>query len=181
MRGRTILATTVLMTCFALTSAFPQQKQQVETPLSRLTGAKNVLVTRARGSNIPYSVIRATLEGWGRFTIVEKPDQADLVIQVSTSGDDDAASLSHSNSLTPNSGNYDESSRSARALSASDITMTVFDAKNRRVLWISTETSKYAVKEKARENNLVEAAERLASKFHDRLEPPPKDTSLGQR
>jgi hypothetical protein len=28
------------------------------------------------------------------------------------------------------------------------------------------------MKEKVRENNLVEAAEKLASKFHDRLEPP---------
>jgi hypothetical protein len=27
------------------------------------------------------------------------------------------------------------------------------------------------MKQKARENNLVEASERLASKFHDRLEP----------
>jgi hypothetical protein len=51
--------------------------------------------------------------------------------------------------------------------------MTVYDAKTKRVLWIASETAKFAVKEKARENNLVEAAERLTSKFHDRLEPPP--------
>jgi hypothetical protein len=40
------------------------------------------------------------------------------------------------------------------------------------VLWEANETAKYAMKEKARENNLVEAAERLASKLHARLEPP---------
>ena len=50
--------------------------------------------------------------------------------------------------------------------------MTVFDAKNKRVLWRSTEKVKSALKQKAKENNLVEAAERLVSKFHDRLEPP---------
>ena len=34
-----------------------------------------------------------------------------------------------------------------------------------------TETVKFAMKEKGKENNLVDAAERLASKFHQRLEP----------
>jgi K+-sensing histidine kinase KdpD len=50
--------------------------------------------------------------------------------------------------------------------------MTVFDARNKRALWSGTESVKFALKEKAKENNLVEAAERLASKFHSRLEPP---------
>jgi len=50
--------------------------------------------------------------------------------------------------------------------------MTVSDVRNKRVLWTGTESVKFAMKEKAKENNLVEAAERLASKFHERLEPP---------
>jgi K+-sensing histidine kinase KdpD len=50
--------------------------------------------------------------------------------------------------------------------------MTVIDARNKRVLWSASEAVKLAMKEKAKENNLVGAAERLASKFHDRLEPP---------
>ncbi len=49
--------------------------------------------------------------------------------------------------------------------------MTVLDARNKRMLWTAAESVKFAMKEKAKENNLVEAAERLASKFHDRLEP----------
>ncbi len=53
--------------------------------------------------------------------------------------------------------------------------MTVSDVRNKRVLWAATESVKFAMKEKAKENNLVEAAERLASKFHERLEPSPPD------
>jgi len=49
--------------------------------------------------------------------------------------------------------------------------MTVFDSRNKRGLWSATESVKFAMKEKAKENNLVDAAGRLASKFHDRLEP----------
>jgi len=170
MRGRCLLAQTVLLTSFAFVSAYSQQQKPVVDGVSaRLTSAKNVLVTRARGSNIPYDVIKSTLDGWGRFTIVESLDHADLLVQVSTTGDN-SFGVSSSNNLASDN---DRSTRTSKDFSSSDITMTVYDAKTKRVLWIASETAKFAVKEKARENNLVEAAERLTSKFHDRLEPPP--------
>ncbi|HEY2914290.1 MAG TPA: hypothetical protein VGK21_13090, partial [Candidatus Angelobacter sp.] len=56
-------------------------------------------------------------------------------------------------------------------ISPTDIRMTVFDSRNKRPLWAASESVKFAMKEKGKENNLVEAAERLAAKFHDRLEP----------
>jgi hypothetical protein len=179
MRGRCFLMHTVLLACFAFASAYSQpQKPAADTVSARLTAAKKVLVTRARGSIIPYDVIKSTLDGWGRFTIVESPDQADLVVQVSTTGDNSLSVSSSSNNLASGGGGLDRSGRSSRDVSPSDITMTVYDAKSKRVLWIATETAKSAVKEKARENNLVEAAERLTSRFHDRVEPPPpKDTN----
>jgi hypothetical protein len=49
--------------------------------------------------------------------------------------------------------------------------MIVSDARNKRILWTGSEIVKFAMKEKVKENNLVEAAEHLASKFHERLEP----------
>ncbi len=52
-----------------------------------------------------------------------------------------------------------------------EVSLTVIDGANKRVLWHGTETAKYAMKQKARENNLVEASEKLASRFHDKLEP----------
>src|SRR5215510_5531955 len=129
MCGRWLLAPTVLMTSFAFVSAYSQQqKPVVDTVSARLASAKNVLVTRARGSNIPYDVIKSTLDGWGRFTIVESPDKADLVVQVSTTGDNSFSVSSNSNNLASDSGQLDRSSR-ARDLSPSDITMTVYDAK----------------------------------------------------
>src|SRR5215470_12991301 len=151
MRGRCFLMHTVLMAGFAIACAHSQQKPVVDTASARLTSAKNVLVTRARGSNIPYDVIKSTLDGWGRFTIVESLDQADLVVQVSTTGDNSFGVSSSSNSLSSDS---DRSTRTSKDFSASDITMTVYDAKTKRVLWIASETAKFAVKEKARENNL---------------------------
>src|SRR5690348_15447825 len=57
-------------------SATPGPDSQVEkkhvlmTPEARLTAARTVVVLRTRGGDIPYDVIRTTVEGWGRYTLV---------------------------------------------------------------------------------------------------------------
>jgi hypothetical protein len=151
----------------------PEKKPVLETPSARLMSAKNVVVMRARGSDIPYDVIKSTLEGWGRFTLVETKDKADLVVEIAATGGDSSVRVASSSGPSPLTGRIEESGSTSKDLTNTAITMTVYDARNKRVLWVGTETAKSAMKQTARENNLVEAAERLASKFHDRLEPPP--------
>lgn len=146
-----------------------EKKPVIETPAMRLTSARNVYVTRTHGSQVPFDVIRSTVEGWGRFTLVESADKADLIVEIYSSGDS-GVQVTSTSQVSPQSGQEERSSSTRRDLSPTEIKMTVIDAKNKRVLWISTETVKFAVKEKAKENNLVEASEQLAIKFHDRLE-----------
>jgi hypothetical protein len=162
------------LSAHSLLSQQPEKKLPADSTTSRLANAKNVLVMRARGNGIPFDVIKSAIDGWGRFALVEAPDKADLVISVATSGDNNVKVGSASNGFSP-SGRPDASTTTTREFSDSDITMTVYDAKSKRVLWVATETAKSALRQTTRENNLVEAAERLAVKFHDRLEPPPKD------
>lgn len=150
-----------------------QKKPVIEMPSMRLATARNVLLVRSHGSSIPAEVIRTTLEGWNRFTFVTAPDKADLIIEVASSGDS-GVQVSSSSRVSPESGHEEKSTSSRKDTSPTDVKMTVFDARNKRALWSATESVKFAMKEKARENNLVEAAERLSSKFHDRLEPPAK-------
>jgi hypothetical protein len=172
------LALAVLLTACSVAGVAQQQEQEkkpvIRTPASRLAEARNAQIVRTRGgSNIPYDVIKSTVDGWMRFTLVDTPDKADIIVEIVTSGDSSVQVSSSSNvSVSPETGRPEQSSSSRKDISPEEITMTVFDAKNKRVLWRSTERVKSALKQKARENNLVEAAERLASKFHDRLEPP---------
>lgn len=154
----------------ALAVRCPEKKPLVETPLARLTHARSVMVIRSRGSMIPFDVVKSTVEGWGRFVLVENPDQADLVVQVATSGGDGDIRISGSVGPSLEGGTLERSTRSSKDLSSAEVSLTVIDARNRRVLWSATETARYAMKQTARENNLVEAAEKLASKFHERLE-----------
>jgi hypothetical protein len=147
----------------------PEKKPLIETPSMRLVAAKKVFITRTHGSRIPLDVIRSTMEGWERFTFVETPEKADLIIEIDSTGDS-GVQVSSSSKVSPETGHEEKSNSTRKDISPTDIRMTVFDSRNKRPLWSATESVKFAMKEKAKENNLVESAERLAAKFHDRLE-----------
>ena len=146
-----------------------EKKPILETPTMRMASAKNVIVVRTRGSAIPADVIRATVEGWGRFTSVDAPGKADLIIEVASNGDS-GVQVSSSSKVSADTGKEETSTSSRKDISPTDVRMTVIDARNKRVLWTAAENVKFAMKEKGKENNLVDAAEKLASKFHERLE-----------
>lgn len=171
----TLIATGILCagtgTMLASAQQPAEKKPVIVTPSMRLAMARNVWIIRTRGSQIPAETIRSTVEGWGRFTLVQARDKADLIIEISSSGDS-GVQVSSTSEVSPQDGREEKSSSTRKDLSPTEITMTVLDAKNKLPLWSATENVKSAMKEKARENNLVEAAERLASKFYDRLEPP---------
>lgn len=169
------LVTSFLVLFLSGLSAHAQQppaekKPLIETPSMRLAAAKNVFITRTHGSRIPLDVIRSTMEGWERFTFVETPEKADLIIEIDSSGDS-GVQVSSSSKVSPETGHEEKSNSTRKDISPTDIKMTVFDSRNKRPLWTATESVKFAMKEKGKENNLVESAERLAAKFHDRLEP----------
>jgi len=148
-----------------------EKKPVIETPSMRLASARNVMIVRTRGSEIPVEAIRSTVDGWGRFTLVETREKADLIIEVASSGDS-GVQVSSTSTVSPLSGQEEKGSSTRKDLSPTEITMAVYDARNKRPLWSATESVKSAMKERNKENNLVEAAERLATKFHQRLEPP---------
>jgi hypothetical protein len=148
----------------------PAKNPRIETPSMRLAAAKNVFITRTHGSRVPLDVIQSTLEGWGRFTFVETPEKADLIIEISSTGDS-GVQVSSSSKVSPETGQEEKSNSTRKDISPTEIKMIVFDSRNKRGLWSATESVKFAMKEKAKENNLVDAAERLAAKFHERLEP----------
>jgi hypothetical protein len=63
----------------------------------------------------------------------------------------------------------------SREFSPTTVSLKISDAKSRLVLWSGTEHAKSAIKQKTQENNLVEAAQRLFEKFHDKVEPSAKE------
>ena len=151
----------------------PEEKKPAAGPISpaaRLAFAKTALLKKAgNGNNIAYDVVSSTLDGWGRFSLVNAPDKADVIIEV-YSVEESGGGVSASVGPEGNSRPIGRRGPVTPAL----IKLTVYDAKTHVPLWTAAERPKGSAKKVDRENNEVEAAQRLVTKFHDDLEPPPK-------
>jgi hypothetical protein len=144
-------------------------------PLVRLASAKSIFLKSGGGSEIPYNVISSSMENWGRYTIVNSPDKADLIMEVTSPSETGGSGVSVSSSTKSSPyGRPEESTSSSRDVSqgGGTIRLVVYDARSKAALWSATEQSKSAMRQKARSDNLVGAAEKLFTKFHDRIEPP---------
>lgn len=160
-------------------AAVAQQPQPPDQPATagaahydRMATAKTVFLKNAGGDDVPFNVVSRNFESWGRYLVVDSPDKADLVIEIRSpgegSGDKDKDS---GQSKTNVSGGGQQNEQSKPALDV--IIFTVYD-KNKRPIWIAREAPKFAARHKAEEENLLEAAQKLFARFHDRIEPPVK-------
>lgn len=161
-----LLATAVLAS--AQQEQKPEEAKPTPTPLApaaRLAAAKTAMLRKTgNGSNIAYDVVSSTLDGWGRFTLVNSADKADVIVEI--------YSLEENNGgiSVGSEGNGHPIGRRGQVTPAL-IRLTIYDAKSHVALWTGAEHPKGAMKKVDRENNEVEAAQRLVTKFHDDVEP----------
>src|SRR4051812_2334906 len=107
----------LLMSGFSAPGQQPAEKKPlIETPSMRLAAARNVFITRTHGNRIPLDVIRSTMEGWERFTFVETPDKADLIIEISSTGDS-GVQVSSSSKVSPETGQEEKSNSTRKDIS----------------------------------------------------------------
>lgn len=59
----------------------------------------------------------------------------------------------------------------SRDLSNAPIKLVIFDGRSRAALWSASEQPKSALRQKNRQDNVVEAAQKLLSKLRERVEP----------
>jgi hypothetical protein len=146
-------------------------------PFTRLTAAKTVFLRNGGGSEIPFNVIESSMEGWGRYQVVNSADKADLIVEVTSPREDSGGVTVSSSSKTDGMGRPEQSTSSSRDISPSGgpVKIVVFDGRSKAPLWSGSEQAKSAMRQKQREDNLVQAAEKVFIKFHDRIEPPPPD------
>ena len=145
------------------------QEQKPAVPISpsaRLAAAKTAYVKNGGGNDIPFNVISNGIDGWGRFVTVDSPDQADIVIEVLSVADPNQVTVDSSDSLGH------KSSKKVNDEDVEVIKLTVYDAKTHLPLWAGNERPKGGFKEKTRDDNLVQAAAKLLTRFRERLEPP---------
>ena len=139
---------------------------------AKLAFGKSAFIKNEHGGNIAFDAISSDIEGWGRFVLVNSPDKADFIVEVSSYESGEVRSTSFG-SATPD-GKPQTSSGVSKDLSGSSVTMKVYEPKTQRQLWSGTEKVKSAFKKKTEEDNMVEAAEKLFVRFHNTVESPAK-------
>jgi hypothetical protein len=144
------------------------------SPLARLRAAKSAFLKYGEGSDFPYRLFESSLTGWGRFTLVDSPQKADIIIEVAAPSDESGISVGSSTSRTsPLGGTSEPPFKTNKQFSVQRILLTVYDAHSNVRLWFASERPKSAMKQKAKEDNIVDATQLLFSKFRDIVEPPP--------
>lgn len=160
-----------------------QQPASAATPRApsrydRLASARNVFLKNVGGSDIPFNVISRDFEGWAHYLLVDSADKADLIIEIQSPDDgseskdkDSEKGKTHVFGGGQQNGASQEKEPPKPSVDA--IVFTVYD-KNKRPMWIAREEPKYAIRHKTEQVHLEEAAQKLFTRFHDRVEPPTK-------
>lgn len=147
------------------------------TPTVRLAAAKKVFLKNGGGSDTPFDVISMSFSEWARFTVVDEPEKADLLVEV-TSPDDGRKKdkdKEGSGGFTAKAqgktigggGQSDQAPTSTR----SDVLMAVRDAKTKALLWSSTEKPTSTEKGMSKDEKFAAAGTRLMSRFREKIEP----------
>ncbi len=173
---RLLLSTIALTIIVSFLSASAQEpaKPTPLSPIARLKAAKSAFLKQGPGSEFPYKLFDSSLTGWGHFILVDSPEKADVIIEVSAPYDDSGISVgSNASRTSPLGGTTEQPLRTSRQFSVQRIVLTVYDAHSNVRLWFASERPKSAMKQKTKEDNIVEATEQLFSKFRDTVEPSP--------
>jgi len=146
-------------------------KNRKEVPPAPLPGivisAKKVFLTNGGGSNLAYDAFYSEMKQWGKYEIVGSPDNADLIIELAYRVEDRGTRVWSSS----NTYNGTTQVHSAQIVDP-QLTLNIFDAKSKTSLWSEVDHRRLARREKNREKETVNSADRLVQDLKARVEVP---------
>jgi hypothetical protein len=150
-------------------SLFSAAKNRKDVPLAPLPSpileAKKVFLTNGGGSNLAYDALYAAMQKWGKYEIVGSPEAADVVIELAYRVEDHGTRVwSSTNTYTG------QTQVHSRELIDPQLVLTIYDGKTRQSLWSTTDHRRLARREKNREKETINSAERLVEMLKGRVE-----------
>jgi hypothetical protein len=133
--------------------------------------ARSICIENA-GGRIPNDVIGDAFQGWGHYILVGDPAQADLIVSINAPVSDSGVSVGGGGG-NGRRGPGSSSSSSPSSSNVTQIRLLVLDAHDRAVLWSDSEQPKSSIKERQREDNVVDASLRLFRRFRNSIAPEP--------
>jgi len=134
---------------------------------SVVVNAKKVFLTNGGGSNLAYDAFYSEMKKWGKYEIVGSPDEADLIVEL-------AYRVDHGGTRVWSSTNSYDGTTQVHSSQIVDpqVVLTIYDAKTKNSLWSMTDHRRLARREKNREKETVNSAERLVQELKTRVSLP---------
>jgi len=158
-----------LCVCISLNAFGAKHRKDIPAaPLPTVVvNAKKIFLTNGGGSNLAYDAFYSDMKQWARYEIVGSPDEADLIVELAYRVDRGGTRVwSSTNS-------YDGTTQvhSAQILDP-QVTLTIYDAKTKNSLWSEVDHRRLARREKNREKETINSAERLVEDLKIRVSVP---------
>jgi hypothetical protein len=161
MRNLIVLALLV-STCPGLNA-----KSKKDIPLAPLPAAiinaKKAFLTNGGGSDLAYDAFYAKMKEWGKYEVVGSPEEADLIIEL-------AYRVEHGGTRVWSSTNTYDGTTQVHSAQIVDpqLFLTIYDAKSKDSLWSTIDHRRLARREKNREKETINSAERLVEELQTR-------------
>jgi hypothetical protein len=148
--------------------AAKNRKEVPPAPLPAVVvNAKKIFLTNGGGSNLAYDAFYSEMKQWGKYDIVGSPEEADLIVEL-------AYRVERGGTRVWSSSNTYDGTTQVHSAQIVDpqLTLTIFDAKTKNSLWSEVDHRRLARREKNREKETVNSADRLVQDLKARVSIP---------
>lgn len=119
------------------------------------------------GSDLAYDAFYSEMKKWGKYEIVGSPNDADLIVEISYH-------VEHTGTRVWSTNNAYNGTTDVHSSQIVDpqLVLTIYDAKTKNSLWETIDHRRLARREKNREKETINSAERLVEELKTRVNLP---------
>jgi hypothetical protein len=129
--------------------------------------AKRIFLSNAGGSNLAYDAFYSKMKDWGKYEIVGSPEEADLIVELAYRVEDKGTRVWSSTNTYNNTTQVH-----SKQIVDPQLILTIYDAKTKNSLWSETDHRRLAKREKNREKETINSAQRLVDDLKTRVAVP---------
>lgn len=152
----------------SLAGAKGKKKDVPVAPLPAvIVNAKKVFLSNGGGSYLGFDAFHSKMKEWSKYKIVASPEESDLIVELSYRVEDRGTRVWSSTNTY-----YVTTQVHNKQIIDPQLILTIFDAKTKNSLWSETDHRGFAKREKNREKETVNSAQRLVDDLKTRVNVP---------
>ena len=158
----------LVLVCLIATSYAMPGKGRKDVPPAPLPtvirDAKKIFLTNGGGSDLAYDAFYAEMKNWGKYQIVGSPDEADIIVEL-------AYRVERGGTHVWSSTNTYTGATQVHSAEITDpqLVLTIYDGKSKESLWSAIDHRRLARRQKNREKEIINSAQRLVDELKVRV------------